>query len=83
MHAIKKLIILICIFKFLFPCEADANLDGLVNIQDVVISINYTLLIEIPSLNIEWACDLNYDYFHIFPSFQDFPIFPFLPSKTA
>jgi hypothetical protein len=32
---------------FLFPCEGDANLDELVNIQDIVLTISYILGVEL------------------------------------
>ena len=34
-------------FGFLFPCEGDANLDELINIQDVILTINHILEVEL------------------------------------
>ena len=43
MNMLKKIILLIAMFRFLFPCEGDANLDELINVQDVVTMVNIVL----------------------------------------
>ena len=39
LNMIKKIIIIISILGFLFPCEGDANLDGSTNILDIVLIV--------------------------------------------
>jgi hypothetical protein len=43
----KKIIVIISILGFLFPCEGDANLDELVNVQDIVLTISHILGVEL------------------------------------
>ena len=47
MNTLKKIMLLIAMFGFLFPCEGDANLDELINIQDVILTINHILEVEL------------------------------------
>ena len=47
MNIFKKIIIIISILGFLFPCQGDANLDELVNIQDIVLTISHILGVEL------------------------------------
>ena len=47
MNIFKKIIVIISILGFLFPCEGDANLDELVNVQDIVLTINHILGVEL------------------------------------
>jgi len=41
--------------------KGDINDDTIVNVQDVIISVNYTLSATIPELPLFWAGDMNYD----------------------
>ena len=41
MNIFKKIIVIISILGFLFPCEGDANLDSSTNIQDIVLIVNH------------------------------------------
>jgi len=41
--------------------KGDINDDTIVNVQDVIISVNYTLSAIIPELPLFWAGDMNYD----------------------
>ena len=41
MDILKKIIIVINVLGFLFPCEGDANLDNSTNIQDIVLIANH------------------------------------------
>ena len=43
MNTFKKILLLISVFGFLFPCEGDANLDELVNVQDIVVIVQYIM----------------------------------------
>ena len=47
MNIFKKIIVIISILRFLFSCEGDTNLDELVNVQDIVLTINHILGIEL------------------------------------
>ena len=39
----KKIIVIISILGFLFPCKGDANLDNSINIEDIIIIVNHIL----------------------------------------
>ena len=41
--------------------KGDINDDGVLNVQDVVISVNLALDVIIPEPDIFWAADMNYD----------------------
>ena len=41
------MILPIVMFGFLVPCEGDANLDELDNVQDIVLTINHILEVEL------------------------------------
>ena len=43
----KKILLAITLFGFLFPCEGDSNLDELINVQDIVLTINHILGIDL------------------------------------
>ena len=47
MDICKKIILGISIFGFLFPCNGDANLDESVNVQDIILTINHILEVEL------------------------------------
>ena len=47
MNIFKKIIVIISILGFLFPCEGDANLDEVVNVQDIVLTISHILEVEL------------------------------------
>ena len=47
MNIFKKIIVIISILEILFPCEGDVNLDELVNVQDIILSISHILEIEL------------------------------------
>ena len=47
MDIFKKIFVIISVFAFLFPCEGDTNLDELVNVQDIVLTISHILEIEL------------------------------------
>ena len=47
MNIFKKIFVIISVFAFLFPCEGDTNLDELINIQDIVLTISHILEIEL------------------------------------
>ena len=44
---LKKIITIIGVLGFLFPCEGDANLDELVNVQDIILTISHILETEL------------------------------------
>jgi len=46
MHTLKKTILTISLVSFLFPCEGDTNFDGLVNVQDIVLTVSHILELE-------------------------------------
>ena len=39
-HMCNKIIVLLCVISFLFPCQGDTNLDASINIQDVVLVVS-------------------------------------------
>ena len=41
MTIFKKIIVIISILGVLFPCEGDANLDSITNIQDIILIVNH------------------------------------------
>ena len=43
----RKIIVIISILGVLFPCEGDTNLDELVNVQDIVLTISHILGTEL------------------------------------
>jgi hypothetical protein len=43
----RKIIVIISILGVLFPCEGDTNLDELVNVQDIVLTISHILETEL------------------------------------
>ena len=47
MDIFKKIFVIISVFAFLFPCEGDTNLDELINVQDIVLTISHILEIEL------------------------------------
>ena len=47
MDIFKKIFVIISVFTFLFPCEGDTNLDELINVQDIVLTISHILEIEL------------------------------------
>ena len=57
----RKIIVIISILGVLFPCEGDTNLDELVNVQDIVLTISHILETELlEGLNFSNA-DVNDD----------------------
>ena len=44
MDIVRKIVEIISILGFLFPCEGDTNLDELVNVQDIVLTVSHILL---------------------------------------
>ena len=47
MDIVRKIVPIITVLGFLFPCEGDTNLDDLVNVQDIVLTINHILGTEL------------------------------------
>ena len=43
MTIFKKIIVIISILGVLFPCEGDANLDSITNIQDIILIVNHII----------------------------------------
>ena len=41
--------------------KGDINDDDVINVQDVIISVNYALGDSMPDPDIYWAADMNYD----------------------
>ena len=41
--------------------KGDINDDGIINVQDVIISVNYALSNTFPDPDIFWSADMNYD----------------------
>ena len=47
MNIFEKIITIISVLGVLLPCEGDANLDELVNVQDIVLTISHILEVEL------------------------------------
>ena len=47
MDIVRKIVSIITVLGFLFPCEGDTNLDELVNVQDIVLTISHILETEL------------------------------------
>ena len=47
MDIVRKIVSIITVLGFLFPCEGDTNLDDLVNVQDIVLTISHILETEL------------------------------------
>jgi hypothetical protein len=47
MDIVRKIVPIITVLGFLFPCEGDTNLDDLVNVQDIVLTISHILGTEL------------------------------------
>jgi len=47
MDRVRKIVSIITVLGFLFPCEGDTNLDDLVNVQDIVLTISHILGTEL------------------------------------
>ncbi len=47
MDIVRKIVEIISILGFLFPCEGDTNLDELVNVQDIVLTVSHILGTEL------------------------------------
>ena len=47
MDLVRKIVSIITVVGFLFPCEGDTNLDELVNVQDIVLTISHILGTEL------------------------------------
>ena len=47
MDIFRKIVAIISILGFLFPCEGDTNLDELVNVQDIVLTVSHILGTEL------------------------------------
>ena len=47
MDIVRKIVSIIIVLGFLFPCEGDTNLDELVNVQDIVLTISHILGAEL------------------------------------
>ena len=46
-YIFRKIIVIISILGVLFPCEGDTNLDELVNVQDIILTISHILGTEL------------------------------------
>jgi hypothetical protein len=63
MDIVRKIVVIISILGFLFPREGDTDLDELVNVQDIVLTVTHILETELlEDLNFSNA-DANNDGF--------------------